>query len=798
MHGTTQSSGRYAVENSVKEPGTKGKPRSKQPLLPSPKDMLTGALPSRGRESPYYSHLLKSDSYLPAVRSLSGKPQSKTQRGDVQPYHRQSFAQINPDDQSLPLLLPEMSSLEQDPAAFIAAAGLNMLSAGTGLPNPHESTVNPRLGVLSAWPAASTIPAMMFPDPGTYDTGFEGSSQPVTVQPRMLVRDPSEFGSREAAPFALGGTPIPSENYRSLGADSQLATATAKGKRKSTAPSSDIYTSANKIIGLGGDIVMTEPTKPMREMIVNDWVKKQKLAKTKVANLKGRGRTKRSLVVVLRLSRESWIKWEEQKVEPDLVMKELVLRDGRVHRILVDKRGSGDVSADRRSASATVSTSEYTSGGAELKKRGRGRPRKNPSLVPPDVGQDDEGDDEDEDEEELEVIPQRKGRREGALRARKREEEARAEAANAIENEKRATEKAIEDEENTRLKAIEDKEKAWLKAIEDEKRAIEEEKQRIEDEKQRIADEKTAAEEEKRLKEEERLQAIEDEKNRRDAERRKAYQEAKMMAAKTAEGKLDGGWGYDSEEEYEQEQYQEEEEEEEEDLRMTEEELLWDEREKYWWESELPGSSFAVVIERRPGYNWKSQYINDAELALRTGESNKPIISTPPSTAKSPKSKQPPMNTRDIRKSMASAATAVGDTSPITQSRRKSTGATTATKITLPQKRTAGSNLDPDDEFIAPGNWSLRKKHVQKAHATRRSGPSESPKDGLRERRAITKYSGVTETSKHRGNWNAGTGISDGDDDTELVEAVRIKDEDVEIGDGYDDRWKRGGQRRVW
>lgn len=775
----------------MKEPRTRGRPRNQQPLLPSPKDMLTGALPSRGQESPYYSHHSKSDSYLPAVHSLSGKPQSKTQRGDVQSFRHQSFAQnINPDDHSLSLL-PEISSLEKDPAAFIAAAGLKMLSTRTSLQNPHESslrpTVNQRFGVSSTWPTDSTIPPTMSPDLGTYGADFDGASQPITVQPRMLVRDLSELGSREVAPFLPQEPPV-GENY-------PLATVATKGKRKSTAPSSDIYTSANNIIGLGGDIIMTEPTKPMREMIVNDWVNKQKLAKTKVGNLKGRGRKRRSLVVVLKLSRESWTKWEEQKVEPDLVMKELVLRDGRVHRVLVDKRGSGDAPAAGRSVSATASTSEYASGsatgGAEPKKRGRGRPRKNPSPMLLDVDRDDEKEGEDEDEDELEVISQPKERREGALRAKKREEEAREEAAKAIENEKRAREKAIEDEENARLKAIEDKEKARLKAIKDEEQAIEEENQRIEDEERRIADEKRAAEEKKRRKEEERLQAIEDEKNRKEAERRKAYQEAKMMAAKMAEGNLHGGWGYDSEEEYEQEQYQEEEESEE--GMVTEEEQLWNEREKCWWESELPMSSFAVAIERRPGYYWKTQYITDAELALRVGESNKRIISTPSPTAKSPKIKQPLKKIRNMRKSMVSAATAVEDIVPVTQSRRKSTGGVTTSKSAISQKRAAGSNLlGSDDEFITPGKGPPNKKQVQKTHAARRSGPLESPRDRLRERGAVTKYSGAAETPEHSGNRGSD------DEDAELTEAVSIKHEDVEMEEGYDDRWKRGGRRRVW
>lgn len=742
--------------------------------------MLTGALPSRGQESPYYSHHSKSDSYLPAVHSLSGKPQSKAQRGDIQPFRHQSVAQnINPNDHSLSLL-PEVSSLEKDPAAFIAAAGLNMLSTGTGLQSPHESslrpTVNQRFGVSSTWPTASTIPPTIFPDPNTYGADFDGAPQPITVQPRMLVRDLSELGSREAAPLV----PPVGENY-------QLTTIVTKNKRKSTAPSSDIYTSANNIIGLGGDIIMTEPTRPMREMIVNDWVKKQKLAKTKVGNLKGRGRKRKSLVVVLKLSRESWTKWEEQKIEPDLVMKELVLRDGRVHRVLVDKRGSGDAPAGGRSVSATASTSEYAGGSAtgatEPKKRGR--PRKNPSPVLLDVDQDDEREDEgeDEDENELEVIPQPKERREGALRARKREEEAREEAAKAIENEKRAREKAIEDEEKARLKAIEDKEKARLKAIKDEEQAIEEENQRIEDEERRIVYEKRAAEEKKRRKEEERLQAIEDEKNRKEAERRKAYQEAKMMATKMAEGNLDGGWGYDSEEEYEQEQYQEEEDQE----MLTEEEQLWNEREKCWWESELPLSSFAVAIERRPGYYWKTQYITDAELALRASEPNKRTTSTPPSTAKPTKTKQPLKNIRNMRESMVSAATAVEDIASVAQSRRKSTGGATTSKSTISQKRAAGSNLfGPDDEFITPG-----KKQVQKAHATG-SGPLESPRDRLRERGAFTKYSGAAEPPEHSGNQGSD------DEDAELTEAVSIKHEDVEMEGGYDDRWKRGGRRRVW
>lgn len=656
--------------------------------------------------------------------------------------------------------------------------------------------MNPQLGVSSTWPTASTISSTMFPEYlGTCDADFDGSSQPVTIQPRMLVRNRSELGSREVIPLAAWGPlmdQLPGEN---LEAHAQLATAATKGKRKSTAPSSNIYTSANSIIGLNSEIIMTEPTKPMREMIVNDWVKKQKLAKTKVANFKGRGRKRRSLVVVLKLSRGSWTKWEEQKVEPDLVMKELVLRDGRVHKILVDKRGSGDVSAGGRCASTATSTSEYASGsatgGAEPKRRGRGRPRKNPGLALSDVGQEDKDEGEDEDEDELEVIPQPKERREGALRARKREAEAKEEVANAIENEKRARERAIAAEENARLKDIEDKENARLKAIEDEKRGIEKEKQRTEDERQRMAYEKKAVEEEKRRKEEKRLQAIENEKNKKEAERRRAYREAKMMATKMAEGNFDDAWGYDSEEEYGQEGYQEEDQE-----MMMEDEQVWDRREKCWWELELPGSSFAVAIGRRPGYHWKTQYITEAELAMRTGEPNKPIISTPTSTTKAAKTKKPLANTRNTRKSTAYTTATVGDTASVAQSHRKSAlKATTTTKTTTPRRRTVSSDLDPDDEFITRDKWSLNKKQAPKAQAARRSRLSESTRDGLRERRAITKYSDAVESFEHDADWSADIGIND---DGAEAETMSIKDEDEEAGEGYDDRWKRGGRRRVW
>lgn len=798
-HQAAQFLGKEKVGDLVKETGTSGRPRSKRPLLPSPKDMLTGALPSRGRESPYYSHLFQPDSSLPAVHSLSGKPQSKTPRGEVQLYRRQSFAQnINP-DQSLSLL-PEMSSLEKDPAAFIAAAGLNMLSSGIGLQHPYESSVRPpvnqRPQVSPTRPTASTIPATTFlGGMGAYGTNFDNHSQPITVQPRMLVRGSSELGGREAVPFAHRGPPVgqPSdENYQPLEAPLKFATAAAGGKRKSIAPSSDIYTSANSIIGLGSGVIMTEPTKPMREMIVNDWVKKQKLSKTKVANLKGRGRNKKSLVVVLKISREGWAKWEEQKVEPDLVLKELVLRDGRVHRVLVDKRGSGDISAGGRSISAAVSASEYASGsatgGAESKGRGRGRPRKGPSLTPPDIdqedGREDEGEDEGEgeDEDELEVIPQPKERRsENAWSARKREVEAKEEAANAIENEKRAKEKAILDEENARLKAIED-----------EKWRIEKEKQKIEDEKRRIEDEKKAAEEEKRRKENERLQAVEDEKYRRETERRRAYQEAKMMAAKMAEGRLDEDWGYDSEEEYGQQHYQEEGD----GQGMVVEEQMSEGKEKCWWESELPGSSFAVAIGRRPGYHWKTQYIIDAELALRIGEPDKLITSAPTSTAKAPKAKQPIVKTRNTRKPTAPAADVLGDIALAPQSRRKSMMKATTTTKTTPSA-VSGNFPDPDGEFTT-SKWSLRKSQVQKTHTAGRSGPSESVRGGLRERRVISKYSDTVESFEQSGNtadWSTDIGANSGEGVE--VEAVSIKGEDVEM-EGYDDRWKRGGQRRMW
>lgn len=638
----------------------------------------------------------------------------------------------------------------------------------------------------------------MFPEYlGTYDADFDGFPRPVTVQPRMLVRDRSEIGSRGVAPLAPQ-PPIDQFSGENLEAHAQLATATTRGKQKSTAPSSDIYTSANSIIGLSSEIIMTEPTKPMREMIVNDWVKKQKLTKTKIANLKGRGRKRKSLVVVLKLSREGWTRWEEQKIEPDLIMKELVLRDGRVHKILVDKRGSGDVSARGRCASATASTSEYASGsatgGAESKKRGRGRPMKNPSLAPPDLNQDEgEDNDEDEDEDELEVIPQPKERKEGALRARKREAEEKEEAANAIENEKRARERAIEAEENARLKAIEDKEKARLKAIEDEKRRIEEEKQNIENERQRMAYEKKAAQEEKRKRDEERLRAIENEKKRKEAERRRAYQEAKMMATRMAEGNLDEAWGYDSEEEYVQQKYQEE------DQEMMEGGQIWGEKEKCWWELELPGSSFAVAIGRRPGYHWKTQYITDTESAPRTSESNKSTISTPTSATKTAKIKEPLANTRNTRKSTASTAAVVGDITPATQPRQKHTLKPTmmTTKPTISRGRTAGGDiLDPDDEFITPGKWPLNKRQAPGAQAAGGSGPLESARDGFRERRVTTKYSAVEsfELGENAADWSAGIGIG-GDAE---AEAMSISGGDDDMEEGYDDRWKRGGRRRVW
>lgn len=747
----------------MKDTEITGRPRVKQPLLPSPRDMLTGALPSSRRESPHdthFYHLTQPDSY----HSLSGKSQSKTPRGEVQAYRRQPLAQdIGPDDQSL-LLWPEMSSLEKDPAAFIAAAGLNMLSAGIGLQGSHEPSsskpiVNQQSGASPNWPAAA--PAE---DVGTYDGDFyQSPSQPVAVQPHMLVRDPIELESGPQAPH-IGQ--LSDEDYHLPQPPSQTVTTPAT-KRKSIAPSSDIYTSASSIIGLGSDIVMTEPTKPMQEMIVNDWAKKQKLAKTKVANLKGRGRNRKSLIVALKLGREGWKKWEEQKVEPDLVTKELVLGGGRVHKVLVGKAGSGDVTGGRSvSAATSAGVSEYASGSANGSagpvKRPRGRPRKNPISVPIDVDQDDGGEDEDEDEPE--VIPQPKERRrESAWMVRKREEEEKEEAANAIENERHAREKAIEDAE-----------KARLKAIEDEKQRIMEERQRIEDE------EKT------------RLQVIEDEKNRKEAEKRKAYQEAKRVAAKMAEGQFDGGWDYDSEEEYEEARYTEEEDQ---GMVMAEDEEVWEEREKLWWEWKLPGSHFAVAIERRPGYYWRAQYITEAELALRTGEPDETDISTPVPTIKIPETKQPTESTRKIMRK-STGATVAGGTAPATQSRRKSTGVVTAKRTSL--QKSTGSDLDSDDDEYTASKWSLRKKQVEKIQTAEIGGPVESVKDGLR-RSATTKYSDLDEAFDGRNNANwGGAEINDGEDMDEMEVEVDDKGENSDMEEGYDDRWNRGGRKWMW
>lgn len=758
------------VESLVKET-KRGRPRTKQPLFPSPKDMLTGALPSKGRESPYdtthLAHLSQPDSYLSGVHSLSGKSQSKTPRREVQHYRRQSFAQdIDSDDQNLSPW-PEISSLEKDPAAFIAAAGLNMLSAGIGLQDPHEtssrSTVNHHLGVSSTWPTASTIPATAFAQGvNAYDADFDKSPpQHVTVQPQMLVYDLNEPDSRERAPFASQEPPMAShENYWPVHPSSQVSITATKGKGRGTVSPSDIYTSANRIIGVGSDIVMTEPTKPMREMIVSDWVKKQKLAKTKLANLKGRGRNKKSLVVVLKVGREGWKKWEEQKVEPDLITKELVLGGGKVHKVLVGKAGSGDVADGVRSVSvaASASVGEYASGSVtgslETKKRGRGRPRKNPKPEIIDVDQENEQD----DDEEPEVIPQPKTRkRESAWMIRKREEEAKEEAANAIENEKRAREKAIEDEEMVRLKAIED------------------EKRRIEEERRRREDEKKAIEEEKRRDEERRLQAIQDEKDRKEAERRRAYQEAKRMAAKMAEGQFDGAWEYDSEE-YEQDRYSEEVE-------------VWEEEEA-WWESKLPGSHFAVAIERRPGYHWKTQYMTEAKLALRTGEPDEPNMPTSTLEVKAQTSKQLAASSPGERRLMAAAA---GDISPVTRSRRKSAGEMTRTKMIRAQK-SIDSNLDSDGEYTA-SKWSLRKKKMQVAQTVEIDKPMETIKGGLR-RSTITKYLGPGESFEHNRDpdGNVEAEIGDGKD----MDEMDVESEDMETEEGYDDRWKRGGRKWMW
>ncbi|KAI5845022.1 hypothetical protein DFP73DRAFT_547859 [Morchella snyderi] len=172
----------------------------------------------------------------------------------------------------------------------------------------------------------------------------------------------------------------------------------------------------------------------------------------------------------------------------------------------------------------------------------------------------------------MEVIPVPKSRRrESAWIAHKREEEAAEAAEKAINDAKFAQEKAIEDAQ-----------------------------QRILDERQRIVNEERAAEEEKMRKERERLQAIEDEKE----ERRRAYREAKVLAAEVAQGMFEETRGVDSDEE--------------DNLHMNENEDIPQERSAFW-ESQLPSSSFAVVIEKRPGIYWRSQYATETELSPRVG-----------------------------------------------------------------------------------------------------------------------------------------------------------------------------------
>lgn len=534
------------------------------------------------------------------------KPQSKALRGDAQSYPQQSFGKrIGFDDQAQ-LLWPEMSSLEKDPAAFIAAAGLNMLSE-IGPQHPNESpssepTKNHVLGTSSPWPTAPAIPTAALPRGlGTYDDLYQSPQRSVGFKSHTLMGDPSEIGYEDGSstlrePHRSAAYQLSDETSRPMQDPPHLM---AKAKRKSTG-AYGISTPTSRIIGIGGDLTMTEPTKPMRDLMVNDWVKKQKLAKKNAASLKSRGRNKKSLVVVLKLGSEGWKKWEEQKVEPDLVTKEMVIGAGKMHRMLVEE-GSGSIASRGRSASAVASANVVGSGGMEMKKRGRGRPRKNPTPVIIDLDQDG---DEDEDEDEEEVIPQQKSRRrESAWVARKREEEAKADVEKAIEDEKHAHERAIEDEQ-----------KAQENAIEDEKRKIVEEKQRIIDEKQRKEKERLKAIEDEWREEEERMKAVEDEKARKEAERRRAYQEAKMIAAKIVEGQTDEAWDYASAEESDGDHYMNDPE----GWGLAEEEEAVEESQGYWRNPKLAYSPYAVVIERRPGYHWKTQYKTETELALTT------------------------------------------------------------------------------------------------------------------------------------------------------------------------------------
>lgn len=465
------------------------------------------------------------------------KPQSKDLKDDIQPYTHQSLSRIDADNQSM---WPEMSSLERNPEAFIAAAGLSILSGIESYPgelsSSSEAIGSHLLGVSSSWPAASTITATGLPEDLTCYAGG-------------ILHSPQTTRGRDRDEAENTANPLPDDTYNPI-APIMLA----KAKRRSNPYG--ISAATSEIIGVNGTFPMSEPTQSMYELMANDQAKKQKRARY-IAS-KGKGRNKKTLVVKLKLGVEGWQKWEEKAIEPDMIT-EYYMKGGRLHKV-------------------TARRDDIGVGSADGSKRQRGRPRKSAPTVSEtnsDQEKDDEDDnedeDEDEEEEEMEVIPEPKSRRrESAWIARKREEEAAEAAEKAIKDAKFAQEKATEDAQ-----------------------------QRIIDERQRIMNEKRAAEEEKIRKEIERLQAIEEEKE----ERRRAYQEAKVLAAEVAEGMLEDTRGVDSDGD---------------NLRMDEDEDIPQERGAFW-ESQLPGSSFAVVIEKRPGIYWRSQYATEAEPSLKAG-----------------------------------------------------------------------------------------------------------------------------------------------------------------------------------
>ncbi|KAL7267901.1 hypothetical protein RUND412_009496 [Rhizina undulata] len=270
---------------------------SRQPVLPGPSAMLTGALPE---DSNYHSNVYSNQPpWLANVNNPSHhySHESSSFSGASNNFH--NGQENRPIFGHEEIAAESLSELERNPMSFLEAAGL-LQCGGDDLAIPAASHEESQLAPVASM-GHSPISAF------TYEN-YKEHLPSASIHPRMLMNNGYEHhddaDDLEQSVLNPGSTEDGGNNYDSMPPPKKV---TRKRQRKSAASGTDAVFSD----------VLSEIEEPSREKIIAELFKKQKQARQR----KSKAAKEKSLKVVLKISPELFKSWEEAR--KDIVTTDL-------------------------------------------------------------------------------------------------------------------------------------------------------------------------------------------------------------------------------------------------------------------------------------------------------------------------------------------------------------------------------------------------------------------------------------------------------------------------------------------